>query len=125
MKNWKHYGIITFFLILLSVFIFIACDNNNNNQDTYMEIGTLEGTNIKIFKHSSVTIEQGNTTIDELNYLLSALNEIRYENIKTNITEIHIGPNDTLLSHNGSILTVCWNETAENIMLYLVQNGLA
>jgi len=31
MKNWKHYGIISFLLILFLTFIFIACEDDKKN----------------------------------------------------------------------------------------------
>ena len=126
MKNWKHYGIIGFFLILLFVFIFIACDDNNDNQDTYTEIGTLEGTYIKIYKHSSVTTEQANIAVNMFNELYTyGFSDSRREKFKVNITDIRIGPTGTIIGHNGSILTISWNDDGNSLVPYLVPNGLA
>jgi len=56
MKNWKHYGIICFLLILFLTFIFIACDNDNDPQEQTITID-VGGVDIRIIKMAGVTDE--------------------------------------------------------------------
>ena len=121
MKNCKHYGIIWFLMILLLVFIFIACDENNDD-DEYIE-------NSIILNEGGVTVYQGKGVSDsEFSYIVEQLNIVvapgalgseQRNNFKNNFPEVRI-KKGTGISHHENVLTIGCNETAESIYIYLV-----
>jgi len=147
MKNWKHYGIISFLLIIFLMFIFVTCEDNKQKkcncvEKTHLEEGEScncggencecilkinvmlnEGT-ITVWKEIGVSIVEFNEMVDRLNTLPGALNTTQYNNFKNNFTEIRINQ-QIGVSHQGTVLSIGCNETVINIFKYLaVDNSL-
>jgi len=113
MKNWKHYRIIYFMLILVLLFIFIACEKNNDpvlcnceikehlginetccggdDCNCSEQITILTGTEINIRKQAGISIEQMNLFVYFItDYFNNKLGINDKNKIKLSITEINI-----------------------------------
>jgi len=146
MKNWKHYGIIGFLLILFLTFIFIACEDDKKKcnciEKTHLDVGescncggencnctlkinaTLNAGIITVWKEVGVSIVEFNEMVDELNILVStqALTPTQINNFKNNFPEIRI-KQGTGVSHQGTVLSIGCNEIGHNIYNYLVTDN--
>ena len=120
MKNCKHYGIICFLLILLLVFIFIACDENNNDEYVENSIILNEG-GITVYQGKGVSDSEFSYIIEQLNIVVApgALSSTQRNNFKNNFPEVRI-KKGTGISHHEKVLTIGCNETVESIYIYLV-----
>jgi len=147
MKNWKHYEIISFMLILVLSFIFITCEKNNDpvlcNCEIKEHLGinetccggddcncseqivALEGTEINIRKMNNVTVEQMNTSVNFItDYFNNKIVEIDQNKIIMEITEIHIIPSSNpelyKANKNGTIWIIDLDATKDDLDLSLV-----
>ena len=133
MKNWKQYGIKSFFIILLLVLNFIGCEKENScncitkehlgidenccggyDCNCSEQINTLIETDIKIRKQKGISIDQMNIAIDKINGAYIIVSESRKETFISKVTEIQVtsGSNTHLI---GSIWYVGYNVDSDQI----------
>ena len=143
MKKRKHLSIICFLIILIIVFVFIACDKDNNSilctceikehlgidetccggEDCLCieQITILNDTEINIRKLKGITVEQMNEAVNKIEeaYMGAATFPAEKIRFKNKVTEIHIINGDTL-TLQGTILNIGYSATPINIKYYMI-----
>ena len=123
MKNCKHNNFICYLLILVLVFIFITCGDDEENE--YIENSVILNVgDVTVYQGKGVSNSDFNVMVDILNLLLSTegLTPPQISNFKIIFTEILIKPG-TGINHNGNVLIIGCEEVGTNIYKYLVTDN--
>jgi hypothetical protein len=130
MKTRKFFNVVAIVAILGISAVFIACYSGPQHY------GTLEGTEIPIFKEFILTNidgknyslgssdQQVEVAVATLNHFFVNLNSVRQEIFKKNIRTIGVRPGRTEIDYNEGYLYIPNNVNEVDLETYLETNGL-